>query len=105
MPKKKWNNTDQVTPALNEIVIYNGNLRGQEGRHMGEGFVQLPDGRVDRFDEWLPKTKGYVTIKILHIDGETVIEAKGNVIDGLFTTEYRYKGMTYGATIPLTSIK
>jgi hypothetical protein len=106
MPKKKWNNIDQVVPELNEIIIYNGNLNGQEGRHMGNGFVELSNDGIDQFDEWLPKNKGFVTMKILHVDGKTKIEAKGKVTsDGLFTTEYRHKGMSYGATIPIKSIK
>lgn len=101
----KWNNIQQIIPELNEIIIYVGRIYKQEGRHMGNGFVQLPSGKVDQFDEWLPKNPGFVTIKILHVDGKTKIEAKGKVTsNGLFTTEYKHKGMCYGATIPLKSI-
>lgn len=106
MPSKiKWIKTEDKMPELNEIIIYRGNLNGAEGRHMGNGFVELTNQRIDQFDEWKPKNNGFVTMKITHIDGVTKIEAKGEVSNGLFTCEYSHQGMTYGSTIPLTSIK
>lgn len=103
--KSKWISINNKMPILNEIIYYKGNLHGQEARHMGNGFVQSPNGEVDQFDEWKPKWPGFVTFKIFHIDGVTKIEAKGKVGDGLFTTEYKHQGMCYGATIPLSRIK
>lgn len=92
-------------PILNEIIYYNGSPNGQRGRYTGNNFVKLPNGSIDQFAEWKPKIQGKVTFSILHIDGTTRIEADGEVSDGLFTAEYTYKGMTYGATIPLSRIK
>jgi hypothetical protein len=103
--KNNWIKVKEKMPILNEIIYYKGNLYGQSARYMGDSNVQLPNGEVDRAEEWKPKNKGCVTFKILHIDGVTEIEAKGIVDDGLFTTEYTHKGMCYGATIPLSIIK
>lgn len=104
MANNNWIKIEDKMPLVNEIIYYKGNLRGQEGRHMGEGFIELPDGRYDQFDEWVPKNIGHVTMKIMHIDGKTKIEAKGHVVGGLFTAEYKHQGMIYGATIPLIPI-
>lgn len=103
--KTKWISINDKMPILNEIIYYKGNINGQRARHMGNGFVQLPNGEVDQFDEWKPKIPGKITFSILHIDGITRIEADGEVNDGLFTAEYTYQGMCYGATIPLSRIK
>jgi hypothetical protein len=103
--KNNWINKNHKMPILNEIIYYKENMHGQEARHMGNGFVQLPNDEVDQFDQWKPKHPGCVTFKILHTDGITKIEAKGEVNDGLFTTEYTHKGMCYGAVIPLSRIK
>jgi hypothetical protein len=103
--KTRWININTKMPILNEIIYYKGNLHGQEAMYTGEDFVQLPNGRVDRFDEWKPKHPGQVTFNILHIDGVTKIQAKGEVHEGLFTGEYTYKGMCYGAAMPLNRIK
>lgn len=97
MAKNKWINIEERYPAINEIIYYKGNLGGREGRHVGEGYVQLLNGEIDQFDEWLPKNKGFVTMKITHVDGKNKIETKGKITsDGLFITEYRFEGMTYG---------
>lgn len=103
--KSKWISINTKMPILNEIIYYKGNLHGQEARHMGNGYVQLLSGEVDQFDEWKPKHPGQVTFNILHNDGVTKIQAKGEVSEGLFTTEYYHKGMCYGAIIPLNRIK
>jgi len=99
--KNNWIKLSEKMPILNEIIYYKGNPHGQRARYTGNESVELPDKSVDEFDEWKPKTPGLVTFRILHIDGVTRIEAQGKVNDGLFVTEYIYKGMTYGATIPL----
>lgn len=99
--KNNWIKLSDKMPVLNEIIYYKGNLHGQQARNMGNGFVQLRNSEIDQFDEWKPKHPGYVTLNIIHVDGTTKIEAKGKLEDGLFTTEYTYQGMTYGATIPL----
>lgn len=99
--KNNWIKLNEKQPILNEIIYYKGNPNGQRARNIGNGFVKLPDDTVDSFSEWKPKTHGLVTFRILHIDGTTRIEAQGKVDDGQFITEYNYKGMTYGATIPL----
>lgn len=52
-----WINTDKQLPAINEQIIYSGNLYPAEGRHMGNGYVELPNGGIDQFDEWQPKEK------------------------------------------------
>lgn len=106
--KARWISINERMPALNEIIYYKGNLYGQRARYTGyagSGCVQLPNGETDTFDEWKPKVQGQTTFRILHIDGVTEIEASGEVNDGLFISEYEYKGMTYGATIPLSRIK
>jgi hypothetical protein len=99
--KNNWIKLSEKMPIINEIIYYKGNIYGQRARHIGNGKVQLPDGTFDDFDEWKPKALGFVTFRIFHIDGTTKIEAQGVVEDGLFVAEYIYKGMTYGATIPL----
>jgi len=37
--------------------------------------------------------------KVKHVDGVTVVIAKGYVKDGIFYGEYKYKGMFYGVTV------
>lgn len=103
--RNKWININTRMPALNELIYYKGNLHGREARFIGDTFVQLSNGDVDEFEEWKPVHKGYVTFSILHTDGVTKIKAKGEVKEGLFTTEYTHEGMTYGAVIPLNRIK
>jgi hypothetical protein len=103
--KNNWIKLNDKMPILNEIIYYKGNLNGQRARYIGHESVQLPDTSKDKFEEWKPKVLGQVTFSILHIDGITRIEAQGEVNDGLFTTEYTYKGMCYGAVIPLSRIK
>lgn len=103
--KTRWISINEKMPALNEIIYYKENIYGQRARNIGNGIVKLPNGETDTFLEWKPKVQGQTTFRILHIDGVTEIEASGEVNDGLFIAEYEYKGMTYGATIPLGRIK
>lgn len=39
---------------------------------------------------------------IKHVDGKTNVLADGKVTNGEFVGEYRYEGMTYGASFPYT---
>lgn len=103
--KARWISINERMPVLNEIIYYKGNIYGQRARNIGNGQALLPNGETDVFDEWKPKVHGQTTFRITHIDGVTEIEASGEVNDGLFIAEYEYKGMTYGATIPLGRIK
>lgn len=105
MSKNNWINTEDKMPLINEIIYYKGNLRGQEGRHMGNGFIELPNHRIDQFDEWVPKNIGFVTIRVPHIENHSIkCEAKGKVIGDEFKGEYKYKGMTFGINLPLQSL-
>jgi hypothetical protein len=92
-------------PILNEIIYYMGSIHGEEARYIGDNKIELSDKTQHLFHEWKPKYPGQVTFNILHIDGVTKIQAKGEVHEGLFTGEYTYKGMCYGATMPLNRIK
>jgi hypothetical protein len=103
--KTKWININTKVPIVNEVIYYMGNLGAVEATYTKDDFVQLLNGRIDRFDEWKPKHPGLVTFNILHIDGVTKIQATGEVHEGLFTAEYKHEGMTYVATIPLNRIK
>lgn len=103
--KTRWININTKIPILNEIIYYKGNEHGQEARYIGDNKVELLNSTKDCFHEWKPKHPGQVTFNILHIDGVTKIQAKGEVHEGLFTGEYTYKGMCYGATMPLNRIK
>jgi len=40
------------------------------------------------------------TLKIKHSDGITPISVTGNLINGTFTGEYKFQGMTYGVEFP-----
>jgi hypothetical protein len=102
--KNNWIKLSEKMPILNEIIYYKGSPHGERGRNMGCGYVMLHDDTVDQFDEWKPKILGMVTFAILHIDGVTKIEVNGVVDDGVFISEYTYKGMEYNATIPLGRI-
>jgi hypothetical protein len=42
-----------------------------------------------------------VTLKIKHVDGRTLVIAKGSIKDGIFIGEYVFDGMTYGINIPI----
>jgi hypothetical protein len=103
--KSRWININTKMPILNEIIYYYGSVHGQEARYIGDNKVELLNNTKDCFSEWKPKHPGQVTFNILHIDGVTKIQAKGEVHEGLFTGEYTYKGMCYGATMPLNRIK
>lgn len=96
----KWINISEKMPHVDEIIKYKGNLRGAEGRHMGNGFVELKNQAVDQFDEWKPKYPGYVTMKVPRFDGVRT-EVKGQVKDNEFIGEYKHEGMTYGIQISL----
>lgn len=52
-----WINTDKQLPAVNEQIMYNGNLFPAKGKHIGNGFVELENGDIDQFDEWQPIEK------------------------------------------------
>ena len=39
------------------------------------------------------------TLKIKHTDGVAIVLVTGNLINGTFTGEYKYLGMTYGVNI------
>jgi hypothetical protein len=103
--KTNWININTKLPILNEIIYYKGNIHGQEARYIGDNKVELLNNTKDCFEEWKPKHPGQVTFNILHIDGVTKIQVKGEVHEGLFTAEYTYNGMCYGATMPLNRIK
>lgn len=95
-----WINTDDRLPAINEIIIYNGNLDPRKGRHMGNGFIELPSGEVDQFDEWKPINVGFVTMNVQHPEKQMKVEVKGKVIDNTFVGEFT-DGITYGINLPL----
>lgn len=101
--KQKWISTDERLPVMNEIIIYKGNLSGAEGRHMGNGFVELKNGRVDQFDEWKPVYDGYVTMAVQHPEKKQKIEVKGKIINNEFVGEF-WDGITFGITIPLDKL-
>jgi hypothetical protein len=97
---KNWINTDEKLPAINEIIIYKGNLSGIEGRHTGNGFVQLKNGDVDQFDEWKPIHHGFVTMKVQHPEKAMKVDVKGRIVDNCFVGEFK-DGITYGVSVPL----
>ena len=43
--------------------------------------------------------------KVLHVDGRTIVTAKGLIKDNIFTGEYKFDGMTYGITVPIEKSK
>lgn len=43
----------------------------------------------------------FVTKTVTHVDGITKVKAKGLVKNGVFSGEYKFKGMTYGVTFNL----
>jgi hypothetical protein len=96
----KWITTDKQLPAINEIIIYKGNLMGIEGRHMSNGFAQLKNGDIDQFDEWKPVHPGFVTMKVQHPEKRLKVEAKGRIVDNCFDGEFK-DGITYGVNVPL----
>lgn len=98
--KKNWINVDEKMPAINEMIIYKGNLTGAEGRHMGSGFVELTNGRIDQFDEWRPVHLGYVTMKVQHPEKRQKVEVKGKIVNNEFVGEF-WDGITFGVTVPL----
>lgn len=38
---------------------------------------------------------------VKHVDGKTEVLATGHIINGEFVGEYKFKGMTYGITLPV----
>lgn len=38
----------------------------------------------------------FITIKVYHTDGKTLVNARGLVKNCVFKGEYKYQGMTYG---------
>ena len=43
----------------------------------------------------------FVKRKVLHVDGKTIVTAKGLIKDGVFTGEYRYENFDWGIEVPL----
>lgn len=95
-----WINIDDKMPAVNELIIYNGNLYPRKGRHMGNGFIELSSGGVDQFDEWKPLYAGFVTMKVQHPEKRMKVEVKGRIVDNCFVGEFK-DGITYGVNVPL----
>lgn len=98
---KVWNSIENTTPIQNEIIYYNGNLYPVKGRYMGQDFVQLDNGEIDQFDEWVSLEPGFKTIVYRHPENNAKVVVRGIIKDGDFTGDYKYNKMTWGVTISL----
>ena len=43
----------------------------------------------------------FVKRKVLHVDGKTIVTAKGLIKDGVFTGEYRHENFDWGIEVPV----
>ena len=47
----------------------------------------------------------FVKRKVVHVDGRTIVTAKGLITDNIFNGEYKFEGLTYGVSIPIKKVE